>query len=30
MDTKGYSHIPDALFQAITFLAQTLPKRSVL
>jgi hypothetical protein len=29
MDTKGYSHIPKALFDAITFLAQALPKRSV-
>lgn len=29
MDTKGYGNIPDALFEAITFLAQALPKRSV-
>jgi hypothetical protein len=29
MDTKGYGHIPRALFDAITFLAQALPKRSV-
>lgn len=29
MDTKGYGHIPQALFDAITFLAQALPKRSV-
>lgn len=29
MDTKGYCHIPKALFDAITFLAQALPKRSV-
>ena len=29
MDTKGYGHIPNALFDAITFLAQALPKRSV-
>lgn len=29
MDTKGYSRIPKALFDAITFLAQALPKRSV-
>jgi len=29
MDTKGYGHIPKALFDAITFLAQALPKRSV-
>ncbi len=29
MDHKGYCHIPRALFDAITFLAQALPKRSV-
>lgn len=29
MDTKGYGSIPQALFDAITFLAQALPKRSV-
>ena len=29
MDMKGYRHIPKALFEAITFLAQALPKRSV-
>lgn len=29
MDTKGYGRIPKALFDAITFLAQALPKRSV-
>lgn len=29
MDDKGYRHIPRALFDAITFLAQALPKRSV-
>ncbi|MDY6850092.1 MAG: transposase, partial [Thermodesulfobacteriota bacterium] len=29
MDNKGYSHIPRALFDAITFLAQALPKRAV-
>lgn len=29
MDKKGYRHIPQALFNAITFLAQALPKRSV-
>ena len=29
METKGYGNIPDALFETITFLAQTLPKRSV-
>ena len=29
MDDKGYGHIPNALFDAITFLAQALPKRSV-
>jgi hypothetical protein len=29
MDDKGYRHIPNALFDAITFLAQALPKRSV-
>ena len=29
MDYKGYRHIPKALFDAITFLAQALPKRSV-
>jgi hypothetical protein len=29
MDHKGYRHIPRALFDAITFLAQALPKRSV-
>lgn len=29
MDTKGYASIPKALFDAITFLAQALPKRSV-
>ena len=29
MDNKGYRHIPRALFDAITFLAQALPKRSV-
>ena len=29
MDHKGYCHIPRALFDAITFLAQSLPKRSV-
>lgn len=29
MDHKGYRYIPRALFDAITFLAQALPKRSV-
>ncbi|MBW6511802.1 MAG: transposase [Desulfuromonadaceae bacterium] len=29
MDTKGYSRIPQSLYDAITFLAQALPKRSV-
>jgi hypothetical protein len=29
MDTKGYGRIPKALYDAITFLAQALPKRSV-
>ena len=29
MDDKVYCHIPNALFDAITFLAQTPPKRSV-
>jgi hypothetical protein len=29
MDYKGYCHIPRAMFDAITFLAQSLPKRSV-
>lgn len=29
MDTKGYGNIPQSLFNAITFLAQALPKRSV-
>ena len=29
METKGYGNIPDTLFEAITFLAQALPKRSV-
>jgi hypothetical protein len=29
MDHKGYHHIPRALFDAITFLCQSLPKRSV-
>ena len=29
MDTKGYGNIPDALFDAITFLAKALPKRAV-
>lgn len=29
MDTKGYANIPHALFDAITFLAQALPNRSV-
>ena len=29
MDSKGYSHIPKALFDAITFLTKALPKRSV-
>lgn len=29
MDTKGYGNIPDTLFEAITFLAKALPKRSV-
>lgn len=29
MDTKGYGNIPQALYDAITFLAQALPKRSV-
>lgn len=29
MDYKGYRHIPRALFDAITFLAQAIPKRSV-
>ncbi len=29
MDYKGYRHIPRALFDAITFLAQAVPKRSV-
>lgn len=29
MDYKGYRHIPSALFDAITFLAQAIPKRSV-
>lgn len=28
MNTKGYANIPDALFEAITFLAHALPKRS--
>ncbi len=27
METKGYGNIPDTLFEAITFLAQALPKR---
>jgi hypothetical protein len=30
MDDKGYRHIPNALFDAITFLAQAPPKRLVL
>jgi hypothetical protein len=29
MDYKRYRHIPRALFDTITFLAQALPKRSV-
>ena len=29
MENKGYRYIPRALFDAITFLCQTLPKRSV-
>lgn len=29
METKGYGNIPRTLFDAITFLAQALPKRSV-
>ena len=29
MDIKGYGRIPQALYDAITFLAQALPKRSV-
>ncbi|MBN2428348.1 MAG: transposase [Deltaproteobacteria bacterium] len=29
VDTKRYSHISQSLFDAITFLAQALPKRSV-
>ncbi|WP_321532377.1 transposase [uncultured Desulfuromonas sp.] len=29
MDTKGYGNIPQSLYDAITFLAQALPKRSV-
>lgn len=29
MNYKGYRHIPRALFDAIKFLAQALPKRSV-
>lgn len=29
MDIKGYGNIPQALYDAITFLAQALPKRSV-
>lgn len=29
MDHKGYRYIPRALFDAITFLCQSLPKRSV-
>ena len=29
METKGYGNIPETLFEAITFLAQALPKRSV-
>lgn len=29
MDTKGYGNIPNALYHAITFLIQVLPKRSV-
>ncbi|MDD3295105.1 MAG: hypothetical protein PHG20_10520 [Geobacteraceae bacterium] len=29
MDYKGYRHISRALFDAITFLAGALPKRSV-
>lgn len=29
MDIKGYDNIPKALYDAITFLAQALPKRSV-
>lgn len=29
MDTKGYGNIPQSLFNAITFLVQALPKRSV-
>lgn len=28
LGTKGYANIPDALFEAITFLPQPLPKRS--
>ncbi|MDX2494793.1 MAG: hypothetical protein QNK27_07505 [Desulfuromusa sp.] len=29
MNNKGYSYIPRALFDAIIFLVQVLPKRSV-
>lgn len=29
MDIKGYRHNPNAFFEAITFLGQALPKRSV-
>jgi hypothetical protein len=29
METKGYGNIPDTLFEAIIFLAQAQPKRSV-
>lgn len=29
METKGYRHIPQSLFDAITFLTQALPKRAV-
>ena len=29
MDIKGYGNIPQSLYDAITFLAQALPKRSV-
>ena len=29
MDIKGYRHIPESLFQAITFICKSLPKRAV-
>jgi hypothetical protein len=29
MDTKGYTNIPQSLFDSITFLSQALPKRAV-